>query len=110
MKTRLAGLRAPTLLIWGAQDRIVPITSVQPLRAALPDSELLVLADAGHAPFEEQPEAFNMAAVRFLRRPAAAHPRFKAGGLRRTGRGHHAGARGGAFAPHRFGGARRWRA
>ncbi len=76
MAARLAGLRAPTLLIWGARDRIVPIASAQPLQAALPDSELLVLADAGHAPFEEQPEAFTSAAVRFLRRRAASEPKL----------------------------------
>jgi pimeloyl-ACP methyl ester carboxylesterase len=66
MEARLPELRAPTLLIWGARDRIVPIASAQPLQAALAHAELLVLADAGHAPFEEQPEAFNAAVIRFL--------------------------------------------
>ncbi len=67
MAARLADLRAPTLLIWGARDRIVPIASAQPLQAALRNAELLALPDAGHAPFEEQPEAFNAAVIRFLR-------------------------------------------
>ncbi|MBV9863494.1 MAG: alpha/beta hydrolase [Alphaproteobacteria bacterium] len=48
----------PTLLIWGAADRLVPPRFGEAYRALIPGARLEILPRAGHAPFEEQPEAF----------------------------------------------------
>src|SRR3954464_11996037 len=48
----------PTLLIWGEADRIVPPAFGEPYRALIPGSRLVVLPNAGHAPFDEQKDAF----------------------------------------------------
>ena len=48
----------PTLLIWGEADRIVPPSFGEAYRALIPGSRLVVLPDAGHAPFDEQKDAF----------------------------------------------------
>ena len=53
----------PTLLVWGAQDGLVPPEFGDAYRKLIPGSRLVVLEDAGHAPFDEQ-EADFVAAFR----------------------------------------------
>ena len=49
----LRGITQPTLIVWGEQDRLVPLSVGQTMHAAIPDSELLVLQGCGHlAPAE----------------------------------------------------------
>jgi pimeloyl-ACP methyl ester carboxylesterase len=59
----LGRLVQPVLVIGGGADRVVPPADNPRLAGLLPRAELVMLADAGHLPHEEQPEAF-MAAVR----------------------------------------------
>ena len=56
----------PTLLIWGANDGLVPVRFGETYRRLVPNSNLVVIAEAGHAPFEEKPEAFLAAVTDFL--------------------------------------------
>lgn len=56
----------PTLLIWGANDGLVPVRFGETYRRLIPNSNLVVIPDAGHAPFEENPEAFLAAVTAFL--------------------------------------------
>jgi pimeloyl-ACP methyl ester carboxylesterase len=55
-----------TLLIWGANDGLVPIRFGETYQRLIPDSSLVVIPEAGHAPFEEKPEAFLAALMDFL--------------------------------------------
>jgi pimeloyl-ACP methyl ester carboxylesterase len=48
----------PTLLLWGAEDRIVTPSYGEKWRQAIPNAGLDLIADAGHFPHWEQPEAF----------------------------------------------------
>jgi pimeloyl-ACP methyl ester carboxylesterase len=48
----------PTLLVWGDKDGLVPPVFGAAYRAAIPRSRLVVLENAGHAPFDEQQSAF----------------------------------------------------
>jgi pimeloyl-ACP methyl ester carboxylesterase len=48
----------PTLLVWGAKDGLVPPRFGEAYRALIPGSRLVVLPNAGHAPFDEQKDAF----------------------------------------------------
>jgi pimeloyl-ACP methyl ester carboxylesterase len=52
----MKGVRAPTLLIWGRQDTVVPLKYGERLNTYLPDSRMVVLEDAGHLPQWEKPE------------------------------------------------------
>jgi pimeloyl-ACP methyl ester carboxylesterase len=61
----------PTLLVWGEHDRLVPPVFGEAYRRLVPGAELVVLPGAGHAPFEEQKDAFLAAFTDFL----AAHHR-----------------------------------
>jgi pimeloyl-ACP methyl ester carboxylesterase len=47
----------PTLLIWGEQDRIIPVAHGYAAHDAAPDSRLEVLAGVGHFPHVESPTA-----------------------------------------------------
>ena len=56
----------PTLLVWGDQDGLVPPEFGAAYHAAIPGSRLVVLENAGHAPFDEQKDAFLAAFRDFL--------------------------------------------
>lgn len=56
----------PVLLIWGRQDRVLPLAHADHARQAFPRAELRVVDDAGHLVMVEQPEAFAAALLPFL--------------------------------------------
>jgi pimeloyl-ACP methyl ester carboxylesterase len=62
----LCGLRVPVLLVWGDQDRVVPVAQARRAAAQLPDAQVLVLSGGGHLPHVEDPTAFGRALVAFL--------------------------------------------
>jgi pimeloyl-ACP methyl ester carboxylesterase len=55
----LGRIQAPTLLVWGKDDRITPPSVAQRFNALIPRSELVFLPSCGHAAMLEQPGAFN---------------------------------------------------
>ena len=65
--TRLGGLRIPTLVLWGAADRIVTPGYGRQLAAAIPDARFVLLPEAGHLPQIERPDATFDAIDAFLR-------------------------------------------
>jgi pimeloyl-ACP methyl ester carboxylesterase len=56
----------PTLLLWGAADGLVPPKFGEAYEALIPGSRLVALPNAGHAPFDEQKDAFLAAFYDFL--------------------------------------------
>ncbi|WP_343894105.1 alpha/beta fold hydrolase [Craurococcus roseus] len=48
-------IRAPTLLVWGEKDALVPFTNAADYAKVLPDSATVSFADLGHVPHEEAP-------------------------------------------------------
>jgi pimeloyl-ACP methyl ester carboxylesterase len=61
-------INVPTLLIHGADDRLVPLEDMRILQAKIPTSELQIIPDAGHMVNMEQPLQFNRAVSKFLQR------------------------------------------
>jgi pimeloyl-ACP methyl ester carboxylesterase len=59
-------VRVPTLLLWGDEDRVVPITFAKRLAGALPGASLRVIPAAGHWPFLERPREFLRQLAPFL--------------------------------------------
>ena len=51
----LARVRAPTLLLWGAQDAMIPPAHAQDYLKAMPGARLFTLPGLGHLPHEEAP-------------------------------------------------------
>ena len=62
----LRGVVAPTLVIWGREDRIIPLNVCQRYVRAIPGAMATVLDRCGHLPEMEQPEAFVQAVLDFL--------------------------------------------
>jgi pimeloyl-ACP methyl ester carboxylesterase len=56
----------PTLLLWGADDSVIPSRHGQDAHDLLPGSRLEVLAGAGHFPHRDQPEQLTGHLLRFL--------------------------------------------
>jgi len=63
---RLRAIQSPVLVLWGEQDRLIPVSNAQDYMALLPDAELVVLPDAGHLPQEEIPQRSLEPVARFL--------------------------------------------
>ena len=49
----------PTLILWGARDRIIPVGHAHSTHDAVPGSELVVFDDAGHFPHADDPQRFT---------------------------------------------------
>jgi pimeloyl-ACP methyl ester carboxylesterase len=53
---RLGEIAAPTLILWGEQDALLPREEQERRAAAIPDATLTVYPDTGHAVAAERPE------------------------------------------------------
>ena len=62
----LARITAPTLVVWGERDHLVPLAHAAELRKHIPHAQLAVLRGAGHNPMVDRPADFNRLLLRFL--------------------------------------------
>ncbi len=62
----LERIAAPTLLLWGQHDPLVPLRHSQAIAARIPHAKLVVLPTARHVPMYEAPVACNAALGEFL--------------------------------------------
>jgi len=69
---RLARIKAPTLLLWGEKDQMIPHTNAKDYLEAIPHSTLVTLLDVGHVPQEEAPTRTLAPLEAFLRAPGVA--------------------------------------
>lgn len=51
----LPGIELPVLLVWGKEDRVLDVSSVQVFVALLPDVQTQIVDEAGHAVVNEKP-------------------------------------------------------
>lgn len=65
---RLSEITAPTLIVWGRDDRFVPMDVGLRLLAGIPNSQLHVFARCGHWAQWEHADAFNEMVLAFLSR------------------------------------------
>src|SRR6266508_1692522 len=65
LRAGAGGISAPTLLVWGVHDPVVPPRLGRRAAATIPGARLIVL-DAGHVPFADRPEAFLATVLPFL--------------------------------------------
>ncbi len=64
---RLHRVQCPTLLVWGANDRLVPPAYGEAYKKYLPQAELKLIADCGHMPMFEREAEFVETIARFAR-------------------------------------------
>ncbi len=62
----LGALEIPTLILWGARDRAIPLRVGLGFRDLLPRARFVVIDGSGHIPHEERPEAFLEEVAAFL--------------------------------------------
>jgi len=62
----LAAVTAPTLLVWGARDGVVPIEEASIWLERMPDARLIVIPGAGHVPMVDSPVELAEAIRPFL--------------------------------------------
>jgi pimeloyl-ACP methyl ester carboxylesterase len=70
----VGSVRAPTLVVWGREDRWIPVEHAERFAAALPGSRVEVIDGCGHMPQEERPEDVARLVAAFLASPAAPAP------------------------------------
>ena len=58
-------IRKPALLLWGENDREIPLADGERLHEEIPGSRLIVFLNCGHLPHEEYPEAFTKVVADF---------------------------------------------
>jgi len=66
LSAELGSIRAPTLVVHGEQDTVVPLETARLLANSIPGAQLVVIPNAGHVSNQEQPAAFNAAVRSFL--------------------------------------------
>lgn len=66
LRPKLALIRAPTLVIWGEHDALVPVAFAQQLAQYLRYEELVVIKGAGHVPMWDRPQEFNRVLLEFF--------------------------------------------
>jgi len=59
-------VKQPVLIIWGEEDKLLPIANARRLEKELKDASLVIIPGAGHASFDENPEMAIMAIEKFL--------------------------------------------
>jgi pimeloyl-ACP methyl ester carboxylesterase len=62
----LSLLTQPTLVIWGAQDSVIPVSAVEIFEATLPNVRTVIFDDLGHIPMEEDPQRTAAAVASFI--------------------------------------------
>lgn len=64
----LPSIQVPTLIVHGQEDQIIPSSEAELMAQAIPNSELHLIAKAGHLPNLEQPDEFDRIVISFLQK------------------------------------------
>ena len=62
---RLSNITAPTLLVWGENDRMIPLQYAREYDE-IPKRQIVVIRNCGHTPYVEKPIMFNKTVLKFL--------------------------------------------
>ncbi len=60
-------VQCPVLIVWGENDKLIPLEQADQLAATIPNSRKLVIRDAGHAAYMEKAQEFHAALLEFLK-------------------------------------------
>ncbi len=70
VRETLDTITIPVKLIWGREDKITPLFAGEEFMRILPNAELSIVEECGHAPMMEYPETFNKILDTFLAQQA----------------------------------------
>lgn len=66
VSAKMGDIAAPTLVIWGEKDRVLPVTDAEIARQKIPNCRVEIFPDCGHVPQWEHPDQFNRLLMEFL--------------------------------------------
>src|SRR3954462_9627852 len=66
IRERLEEISCPTLIVWGTEDRLVPVRDAAEFERLIPDARKVVWPETGHVPMLERPAAFNALVESFV--------------------------------------------
>ena len=66
IRPKLASIRQPTLILWGAKDPVASTQDASLLQREIPSSILILFPDSGHSPMMQHPSRFNQELGKFL--------------------------------------------
>jgi pimeloyl-ACP methyl ester carboxylesterase len=68
LQDHLQDIHVPTLILWGHDDKLIPLTNGDYVHESIRGSRYVVIPECGHAPGIEKPSAFLDAVIPFLAR------------------------------------------
>lgn len=66
LDTAVKTIKRPTLLVWGREDGLTPLSEAERFKKDIAGSQLVVIDQCGHAPNLEKPGEFNAITLKFL--------------------------------------------
>ncbi|GGY46924.1 alpha/beta fold hydrolase [Parvularcula lutaonensis] len=66
LSDRLGEIEQPTLVVWGAKDRLIPVENAAIFTERMPNAQAVIFDELGHIPMEEDPAQFLAAVEPFL--------------------------------------------
>lgn len=66
LDNRLGEIKKPTLIIWGKQDGLLPLSDGERFNKGIAGSQIIVFDPCGHAPQFERAKDFNEAVLKFV--------------------------------------------
>lgn len=66
IRERLPEIACPTLIVWGDEDRVIPVSDASVFEELIPDSHKVIFEDTGHMAMLERPGAFNRLLADFM--------------------------------------------
>jgi pimeloyl-ACP methyl ester carboxylesterase len=67
LKRRIHRIKAPTLIVWGEQDGLIPPVYGKEFQRLIPGSRLEVIPETAHVPMSERPEEYVRVVSEFLK-------------------------------------------
>lgn len=74
IRERLGEIDCPTLIVWGTEDRLVPVRDADVFEQMIPGARKVVWDGIGHVPQLEVPDRFNALVAEFLAQEPGAAP------------------------------------
>ena len=65
----ISNIKQPTLILWGADDLLIPVENAYKFQNSLPNNKLVILENSGHVPMEENPFESIKHVIEFLNTP-----------------------------------------
>ncbi len=66
LKKRIHRIAAPTLILWGEKDGLVPPVYAEEFRSRIRDARVVIMRDVAHHPMIERPDEWNRLVTGFL--------------------------------------------